>query len=1387
MKTRVFGYLFACLLFLIAAGFVSSSAPAGAAKETIATPPAAKDVLGDKGVKPQTPQQAAACEKLRNPASHLFSGGKLSLIERQCLGVTARSGAKAPAAPLQPRVGDDIMINDPAHDTGQSTTQSETSIYADESGNVVSSYNNSISQSGIDTLQGWSVSHDNGQTWEDKGLLPGVSGCCDPMTIWRKFSDEFWIASLVTPGSSSLTQIGLYKSTDHGETFNYVGLAHPASGGEGDDRETMVVDNNPDSPHYGRMYILWTDFGSFPVGPFPIKSIYSDTGAPGSWSSPVTLSGDNVQSSWAGVSGNGDLFVSWAEELNTTNVAQHVSRSTDGGQTFVETVMPTAAQNHIRAGAGFQGACGRSAVRGNIREWGAGRVAGGIDDTAHFVYEVGISSGGDHGDIYYTHFDGSAWSTPVKISDDTTGKDQFLASIVASPQDQVTATWYDRRNAPSNDPTAVQFYGVTSFDGGQTWGTNYAIGDEVSPLPPLSPNFDPILVDCYYGDYNGHYADARFTYLNWSDSRRVYQSPSGPRPDPDVYFDRNINLTEIGQLTGKVTDDSSGDPISGVSINARSVTSPELTFGAITDGDGVYSMTVAVGTYNITGTKFGYLSASVHDVVVTQDQVTTADLTMTASENYNVSGTVTFMSGAPAAGVQITVNNTPIQATTDENGSYQVSLPTGTWTFNVSPPAGRRCAGSTSREVTVPPSHTEDFTLPGGATDGYYTCDDTQPVDYTPAPDLYTGTFASCSSQDPRDDGTTQIDLPFDYTLYGSTFSTVTVSTNGNLQFASANCEFSNEDLPTDEFNYAIMPFWDDLDLRTDRGGNLYTGVTGDAPNRVFTIEWRNTPHWVSGTPTSFYTFTVSLYESQERVTVQYVDMVGDQGNSATSGLQEGDGSGNLHALEYSSNENVLVSGLRVDYFAGEPATATPTITGTPPTVTRTRTPTRTSAVTLTSTRTQTGVVTQTRTPSATATSPGVGTATRTATPTPTGSVGPVCEVDEQAGGLPTAIPDEQQITSTIDVNANATVSRVEVTGITIAHSYPADLDVYLISPQGTRVELFTDLCVGPGNDWTEANTGFTLSDNAVGSINDACPPGSGTFRPEGSLAAVAGENANGAWKLEVTDDAFLDDGTLIAWGLKIITDDCGSVTATPTATVPGKSSATPTSTVSGKSSATPTNTVPAGSTSTYTPRPTVTVTPTGSPCSISFSDVHPGDYFYEPVRYLFCMGVTSGYADGTWRPYNNITRGQTIKTLVLAKGYPLINPETPTFLDVPRDDPYYQVVETGAAHNIINGYPDGTYRPYDNVRRGQAMKIIVNANGWAEVRPEIPSFRDVLQDNVFYGVIEAAYAHHIINGYQCGAGCWEFKPNKFAYRGQIYKVVYLSLVPSARPVKPER
>ncbi|HMA38400.1 MAG TPA: S-layer homology domain-containing protein [Chloroflexia bacterium] len=176
--------------------------------------------------------------------------------------------------------------------------------------------------------------------------------------------------------------------------------------------------------------------------------------------------------------------------------------------------------------------------------------------------------------------------------------------------------------------------------------------------------------------------------------------------------------------------------------------------------------------------------------------------------------------------------------------------------------------------------------------------------------------------------------------------------------------------------------------------------------------------------------------------------------------------------------------------------------------------------------------------------------------------------------------------------------------------------------------------------------------------------------------------------------------------------------------------------------------------------------------CSENFVDVPPDAYFAAAVTYLGCDQVLSGYADGTFRPYNNMTRGQLAKLLVVALGWAADTTGGPHFSDVPLGSPFYVYVETAYHQGILSGYADGTFRPNSQITRGQLAKLLVGAFGWSLTTTGGPHFVDVPPANPFYAFVETAYAHAVISGYADGT----FRPYNTATRGQVAKILYGAL-----------
>ena len=201
-----------------------------------------------------------------------------------------------------------------------------------------------------------------------------------------------------------------------------------------------------------------------------------------------------------------------------------------------------------------------------------------------------------------------------------------------------------------------------------------------------------------------------------------------------------------------------------------------------------------------------------------------------------------------------------------------------------------------------------------------------------------------------------------------------------------------------------------------------------------------------------------------------------------------------------------------------------------------------------------------------------------------------------------------------------------------------------------------------------------------------------------------------------------------------------------------------------------------AGSMVTPTSTP-VPITSTPVVCTPGvFSDVPPGSPFYTWITDLVGRGAVSGYADCTFRPFATITRGQAAKILVIAFGLTTVNPTTGHFSDVPPGSAFYTFVETAYAQGLISGYADGTFRPFNPVTRGQLAKIDALGRGWQLKNPPTATFSDVPVGSPFYQYVETAYSLGVISGYSCGTGCLAFHPFDSATRGQGAKIIDVSI-----------
>ncbi len=410
----------------------------------------------------------------------------------------------------------DVQVNDSTGDTSTSTTQSETSIARNEvTGTLCSGYNDS---NDFSSFGGFSRSVDGGATWDDRESVPGPSGG-DPSIVWRRADGKFYYALLRSGG------LGIWRSDDDCLSFTFV--AQIASGS--DDKELMAVDNNPASPFFGRLYVVWTDFGA---GSRIFSTFSDDAGA--SWSTQLALSGVgiDVQGAWPVVAPNGDVFVGWLRwnPWPSGPVDIEIARSTDGGVSYSLVINPMTAQVNPRD-AGATGACGRPALNENIRYLPSPQLAVGPDGALHVVYSYD-PDGFDVGDVVNVYYrkstdSGATWGPEIQLNDDATSNDQYFPTLSVSPENILVSTWYDRRLDAAN--SLQDTFKSVSPDGGATWLANERVSDVSTPI-----YLDPELATCYHGDYDQIAQETGFALLQWSDDRNIQNGHN----DPDVWFER---------------------------------------------------------------------------------------------------------------------------------------------------------------------------------------------------------------------------------------------------------------------------------------------------------------------------------------------------------------------------------------------------------------------------------------------------------------------------------------------------------------------------------------------------------------------------------------------------------------------------------------------------------------------------------------------------------------------------------------------------------------------------------------------------------------------------------------------------------------------------------
>lgn len=109
----------------------------------------------------------------------------------------------------------------------------------------------------------------------------------------------------------------------------------------------------------------------------------------------------------------------------------------------------------------------------------------------------------------------------------------------------------------------------------------------------------------------------------------------------------------------------------------------------------------------------------------------------------------------------------------------------------------------------------------------------------------------------------------------------------------------------------------------------------------------------------------------------------------------------------------------------------------------------------------------------------------------------------------------------------------------------------------------------------------------------------------------------------------------------------------------------------------------------------------------LEFPDCNPNEWYASAVTYVSDKGLITGYNDGTFGPYDNITRGQLVTILWRMEGKPVSS--SAGFSDVSSSDFYYSAALWAQKNGVIKGYGDGTFGGERLIAREEAAVMLAN------------------------------------------------------------------------------
>jgi hypothetical protein len=460
-----------------------------------------------------------------------------------------------PGCPAGPSPSGNVMVNCLAEDgRAPNNTQSETSEAAIGK-TVVVGFNDSLVCCKQIDISGYSVSRNGGRGFTDKGVLPLFAHnqpLGDP-AVAAGTDGSFYYASLAL---SELTAKGhsmlsFYRMAPGQSRFHLLSVPVDVGGvtKRFDDKEYLAIGRDANGRQH--FYLTWTLF----TAAVPSVIMLTDSTDGVHWRTHPVSAADGCSTGSHPVPAGGTVYVSWEQSvpeactvqnpnphalgmmaavrvatgavLRRTVIAQ-ILGSGDAivncnGPTDFREVIQTAPGHDVRNPEWPTTTIDRNGVLYAAWNDRPGGVGGSPSNATRI--RLSVSRDGDR-----------TWSRPAVISGPVSPRvvtDRFQPWITAGGG-ALHAMWYQRvGNLIQADAENLS---LATASAGPVPGPEVRVSTVRFPVIQTNPNQDPVLSNCYMGDYNNIASANGTQYISWGDNRNIVKTTQGTEHQPDVFL-----------------------------------------------------------------------------------------------------------------------------------------------------------------------------------------------------------------------------------------------------------------------------------------------------------------------------------------------------------------------------------------------------------------------------------------------------------------------------------------------------------------------------------------------------------------------------------------------------------------------------------------------------------------------------------------------------------------------------------------------------------------------------------------------------------------------------------------------------------------------------------